>query len=127
MKRVIVALVAIAVLFLAVFFHMAKQESGESVNFTQTECLFDIMPYEKVECNTTTRVLTAFITVPGCDVQFSVKKKGGRYLVYEVACNRYCKCLCTKKVTIYNASDNSEVVLVRGDKSRVIGRCRFYQ
>ncbi len=91
---------------------------AQEVEFDQSGCMVDVMPEERVEWNKTN--LVVYITTTGCDVQFSVRKEGNRYIISEISGNQYCKCLCTKRVVIYNASKGSEIVFVSRKGERVI-------
>ncbi len=111
-----IAAIAAALVILAAFLSFSPQ-----VEFSQSACMFDVIPEEKVEWNSTSKTLVAYVTLTGCDIQLTVRKEGNTYVISESTGNRYCKCLCTKKLIIYNVSKNSKILLLENGKERIIG------
>ena len=66
------------------------------------------------------KILNAEVWVNCCGVEVKVEKEGSTYKILEKQYGELCRCMCKRKVTIFNISEKSEVLFLDKDGNSFI-------
>ncbi len=98
------------------------QNQTENVNYKIEECKRSWSHEEKmlVEYNELTKTLTAYVWVNCCGTEVKVEKKAHTYKIVEKQYGTLCRCMCIRKVVIFNASKEYKVIFINKDGNKFI-------
>lgn len=85
----------------------------KGLNYKVEECSVGFEPEKIVEYDG--RTLVAYVTVNCCGVDIAVEKEGNVYKIVEKQYGELCRCMCTRKVTIYDVPIGAKVVFINKD------------
>ena len=92
----------------------------EGLNYKVEECSIGFEPEEVIDYDEKTKTLIAYVWVNCCGVNVTVKREDLTYRIVEKQYGELCRCMCTRKVTIFNVPENSKVVFIDKDGRKII-------
>jgi len=111
MKRMKYLILLTIFIFLLLIFKFSK----ESVKYEIGECLF-ALERNYANYDTRTKTFNTYVAVNCCGVNISVEKENNTYKILERQYGELCRCICYRKVVIYNVPENSDIVFINKDE-----------
>ncbi len=89
-------------------------EKALKLNYKVEECsVFE--PEKAIEYDESAKTLTAYVRVNCCGVNVTVEEENGTFRIIEKQHGELCRCMCFRKVTIYNVPVGARVEFVDKD------------
>ncbi len=122
--RNVIGIIAVAFIVILLFhigaYITEERKPGNILEYKVGECSAVFKPEKTVEYNESTRTLTAYVRVNCCGVNVTVEKEKNTYRIIEKQYGELCKCMCVRKVKIYDVPKEARVEFVDKDGSVTI-------
>ncbi|MCD6402761.1 MAG: eight-cysteine-cluster domain-containing protein [Candidatus Aenigmarchaeota archaeon] len=92
----------------------------EGLNYKVEECSVGFEPEEVIDYDEKTKTLIAYVTVNCCGVNITVEREDLAYRIVEKQYGELCRCMCRRKITIFNVPENSKVVFIDKDGRKIV-------
>jgi len=108
--------VGIVILFLLGVYYLTKDNS-QMINYNVEDCKVGMPSSEKflINYDEKNKTLSADIWVNCCGVKVEVEKEDSTYKIIERQYGELCRCMCKKRVTIFNVPKNTKIVFLDKD------------
>ena len=94
---------------------------GEKIDYLILGCSIENKGYEdSFYYDKNNKTLEVDVVINCCGVNISVEKHEKTYFIYEKQYGTLCKCLCNKKIIIFNVENDAKVVFVSFDNKKKI-------
>lgn len=94
---------------------VGEVEKAFKLKYEVKECSIGFEPERVTEYDEDTKTLTAYVRVNCCGVNVTVEKENNTYKIIEKQYGELCRCMCVRKVTIYNVPMGARVEFVDKD------------
>jgi eight-cysteine-cluster-containing protein len=111
MEKVVIlifVLIATSIIFLIFL-------KGERVEYRIYECEQDLLQKNSFSYDLLTKKLTLSLIINCCGIDLKVEKEGETYRIIERKVGDLCKCICARKIEIYNVTQKSQIIFERMD------------
>ena len=97
-------------------------KTNKDLNYKVEKCERPWAPEERmpIEYDEFTKTLTAYVWVNCCGTEIKVEKEDSTYKIIEKQYGTLCRCMCTRKVTVFNASKEFKVIFINKDEKEFI-------
>ena len=94
-----------------------NEYNSNTVNYKVENCEIEFPRFKGslVNYNEQNKTLNAEVWVNCCGVKVKVEREDSTYKIFEKQVGELCRCMCKRKVTIFNVSEEAKVEFINKD------------
>jgi len=115
---IISVLLALLIIGISFWFYFASNQ--QKIYYTDEGCVKGEAKENYASYDKNSKILTIFITTNCCSINVSVERFERDYKIIERQFGELCKCVCSRKIKIFDVSEGSKVIFVRSDNESFI-------